>query len=54
MPICKWSQNSTDIGQPNRFDIYYGMADCRIGVASLELPEKLPLIALRDPRDLLI
>jgi predicted GH43/DUF377 family glycosyl hydrolase len=28
-----------DIGKPNRFDLYYGMADDKIGVASLELPD---------------
>jgi beta-1,2-mannobiose phosphorylase / 1,2-beta-oligomannan phosphorylase len=43
-----------DIGQPYRFDIYYGMADSRIGVASLELPDTLPLTALRDPHNFLI
>jgi predicted GH43/DUF377 family glycosyl hydrolase len=31
-----------DLGSPNRFDVYYGMADDRIGVARLELPERLP------------
>ena len=31
-----------DIGQPNRIDVYYGMADNRIGVAKIEIPEKLP------------
>ena len=31
-----------DIGQPNRFDIYYGMADDRIGVARLDIPDTLP------------
>jgi beta-1,2-mannobiose phosphorylase / 1,2-beta-oligomannan phosphorylase len=31
-----------DIGSPDRFDIYYGMADQRIGVARLDLPEVLP------------
>jgi predicted GH43/DUF377 family glycosyl hydrolase len=31
-----------DIGLPNRFDIYYGMADNRIGVARLDLPDYLP------------
>ncbi len=30
------------IGQPNRFDVYYGMADDWIGVARLEVPEHLP------------
>jgi predicted GH43/DUF377 family glycosyl hydrolase len=31
-----------DIGQPNRIDVYYGMADNRIGVAKLEIPDVLP------------
>ena len=31
-----------DIGMPDRFDVYYGMADDRIGVARLDLPETLP------------
>ncbi|QDU98934.1 glycoside hydrolase family 130 protein [Lignipirellula cremea] len=31
-----------DLGQPDRFDIYYGMADSRIGVASLTVPPRLP------------
>jgi predicted GH43/DUF377 family glycosyl hydrolase len=31
-----------DIGAPNRFDVYYGMADSRIGVARLDLPNDLP------------
>lgn len=31
-----------DLGLPNRFDIYYGMADDRVGVARLDLPEILP------------
>jgi len=31
-----------DIGQPDRFDVYYGMADNRIGAARLDLPELLP------------
>lgn len=31
-----------DLGQPDRFDIYYGMADSRIGVASLLVPQQLP------------
>jgi beta-1,2-mannobiose phosphorylase / 1,2-beta-oligomannan phosphorylase len=30
------------LGAPDRFDIYYGMADSRIGVARLDLPEVLP------------
>ena len=31
-----------DIGMPNRFDIYYGMADDRIGVARMDVPDELP------------
>jgi predicted GH43/DUF377 family glycosyl hydrolase len=31
-----------DIGRPDCFDIYYGMADNRIGVARLTLPDELP------------
>jgi beta-1,2-mannobiose phosphorylase / 1,2-beta-oligomannan phosphorylase len=31
-----------DLGSPDRFDVYYGMADNRIGVARLDLPDSLP------------
>ena len=31
-----------DLGTPSRFDVYYGMADKRIGVARLDLPDSLP------------
>ena len=31
-----------DLGTPDRFDIYYGMADNRIGVARLDVAEVLP------------
>jgi predicted GH43/DUF377 family glycosyl hydrolase len=31
-----------DIGQPDRYDLYYGMADNRIGVARLTVPATLP------------
>jgi beta-1,2-mannobiose phosphorylase / 1,2-beta-oligomannan phosphorylase len=31
-----------DLGTPNRFDTYYGMADDRIGVARLDVPAALP------------
>lgn len=31
-----------DLGTPDRFDVYYGMADNRIGVARLDLPNMLP------------
>ena len=37
-----------DLGAPDRFDIYYGMADNRIGAARLNLPENLPPAALAD------
>lgn len=30
-----------DLGQPNRFDVYYGMADDKIGVARLDMPALL-------------
>lgn len=39
----------TDLGQPERIDVYYGMADDRIGVARLDLPSDLPPEALADP-----
>lgn len=38
-----------DIGKPDRFDVYYGMADNRIGVARLDLPEILPPGGIADP-----
>ena len=38
-----------DLGLPSRFDIYYGMADSRIGVARFDLPEALPPLATADP-----
>ena len=31
-----------DIGQPDRYDVYYGMADHSVGVARLTVPETLP------------
>jgi predicted GH43/DUF377 family glycosyl hydrolase len=31
-----------DLGQPDRFDVYYGMADDRIGVARMIVPDALP------------
>jgi predicted GH43/DUF377 family glycosyl hydrolase len=30
-----------DLNKPNRFDVYYGMADDKIGVARLDLPDNL-------------
>jgi predicted GH43/DUF377 family glycosyl hydrolase len=38
-----------DIGLPDRFDVYYGMADDRIGVARLDLPDILPQKGVADP-----
>ena len=38
-----------DLGTPDRFDIYYGMADNRIGVARLDLPDHLPAGTDADP-----
>ena len=38
-----------DLGAPDRFDVYYGMADDRIGVARLDVPESLPASAPADP-----
>ena len=38
-----------DLGTPDRFDVYYGMADSRIGVARLELPEQILAGAVADP-----
>jgi predicted GH43/DUF377 family glycosyl hydrolase len=40
-----------DLGRPDRFDVYYGMADNRIGVARLDLPEVLPPVGLADAPD---
>ena len=37
-----------DLGTPDRLDVYYGMADNRIGVARLDLPEKIPAEAVAD------
>jgi predicted GH43/DUF377 family glycosyl hydrolase len=37
-----------DLGTPDRFDVYYGMADNRIGVARLDVPDILPPGALAD------
>jgi len=37
-----------DLGLPDRFDVYYGMADNRIGVARLDLPDILPPEGVAD------
>ncbi len=31
-----------DLGTPDSFDVYYGMADSRVGVATLTVPQHLP------------
>jgi predicted GH43/DUF377 family glycosyl hydrolase len=38
-----------DLGSPDRFDVYYGMADDRIGVARLDVPEFVPPVGVADP-----
>jgi beta-1,2-mannobiose phosphorylase / 1,2-beta-oligomannan phosphorylase len=38
-----------DLGSPDRFDVYYGMADDRIGVARLDVPDLLPAGGVADP-----
>ena len=40
-----------DLGSPDRVDVYYGMADNRIGAARLNVPEHLPPGALADSKD---
>jgi predicted GH43/DUF377 family glycosyl hydrolase len=40
-----------DLGTLDRFDVYYGMADDRIGVARLDMPEQLPPGVSADPPD---
>jgi predicted GH43/DUF377 family glycosyl hydrolase len=37
-----------DLGLSNRFDVYYGMADSRIGVARLDMPDFLPPEGVAD------
>jgi len=40
-----------DLSLPDRFDVYYGMADNRIGVARLDLPDILPSEGIADNPD---
>jgi predicted GH43/DUF377 family glycosyl hydrolase len=40
-----------DLGSPDRLDVYYGMADNRIGVARLDVPVCLPPERTSDPPD---
>jgi predicted GH43/DUF377 family glycosyl hydrolase len=37
-----------DLGSPERFDVYYGMADNRIGMARLDMPDLVPPIGGAD------
>ena len=37
-----------DLGSPDRFDVYYGMADNRIGVARLDVPNFMPQAGVAD------
>lgn len=39
-----------DLGLADRFDVYYGMADFRIGVARLDVPADLPREGASSPR----
>ena len=41
-PNAKSIDRRDDLGTPDRFDVYYGMADSRIGVARLDVPQHLP------------
>jgi predicted GH43/DUF377 family glycosyl hydrolase len=38
-----------DLGSPDRFDVYYGMADKRIGAARLDVPDFVPAGGVADP-----
>jgi predicted GH43/DUF377 family glycosyl hydrolase len=38
-----------DLGSPGHFDVYYGMADYRIGVARLDVPDFVPTGRVADP-----
>jgi predicted GH43/DUF377 family glycosyl hydrolase len=38
-----------DLGLPDRFDVYYGINDSRIGVASFKMPEVLRHEGIADP-----
>jgi predicted GH43/DUF377 family glycosyl hydrolase len=43
-----------DLGTPDRFDVYYGMADNRIDVARLDVPAVLPPGGVADPSDAVV
>jgi len=39
-----------DLGTPDQCDVYYGMADSRIGIARVEIPKRLSFGAPADAR----
>ena len=43
------STGATILASPDRFDVYYGMADNRIGVARLDVPDFVPTGGVADP-----
>jgi predicted GH43/DUF377 family glycosyl hydrolase len=43
-----------DLGCPDRFDVYYGMADRRIGVARLDVPKSLLPGGIADPPEAIV
>ena len=47
-PTAPSTDQRDDLGLPDRFDVYYGMADSRIGVARLDVPELLPPGSMAD------
>jgi predicted GH43/DUF377 family glycosyl hydrolase len=38
-----------DLGEPDRFDVYYGLNDFRIGVARLDIPAAMPFTGVANP-----
>jgi hypothetical protein len=40
-----------DLGAPDRFDVYYGIANNQIGVARLDMPAVLPPGGAADPTE---
>ena len=43
-----------DLGTPDRFDVYYGMADSRIGVARLDMPDFVPQAGIADSPEAMV
>jgi len=41
----------TDLGNSKRVDVYYGMADYKIGAATLVVPDELPPGSRADPHE---